>query len=136
MNDKIFVDSNIWLYLFDADDIKKNIVKKLLRENYHISTQVLSENASVCLKKLRLSDETVNVHISNLITSCQVVLIKPSTVQHALKIKENHKLSFYDSQILASAIENKCSILFSEDLGEGATYEGKIKIVNPFKTQS
>jgi predicted nucleic acid-binding protein len=133
MNDKIFVDSNIWLYLFDADQHKKNTVLRLLSENHTISTQVLSENANVCLKKLRMTEVIVSQHIQHLTSACHVVLLKPSTIKMALQIKQNHQLSFYDSQILAAAIENQCNILLSEDLSEGATYESKVKVINPFK---
>jgi predicted nucleic acid-binding protein len=133
MNDNIFVDSNIWLYLFDADQHKKNTVLRLLSENHTISTQVLSENANVCLKKLRMTEVLVSQHIQHLTAACHVVLLKPSTIKMALQIKQNHQLSFYDSQILAAAIENQCNILLSEDLAEGATYEGKVKVINPFR---
>lgn len=133
MSDRIFVDSNIWLYLFDADLRKKNIALELLGKKHFISTQVLSENANVALKKLQLSQDVVRQHIQHLIAACPIFLVKPSTVEYALQIRQNHQLGFYDSQILAAAIENHCTILYSEDLAEGVVYERKIKVVNPFK---
>lgn len=48
MRDRTFVDSNIWLYLFDIDLSKKSKALSLLKKNHLIITQVLSENANVC----------------------------------------------------------------------------------------
>ena len=57
MRGEFFVDSNIWLYLFDADTKKKATALSLLREGHTISTQVLTENANVCLRKFKMSTE-------------------------------------------------------------------------------
>jgi predicted nucleic acid-binding protein len=35
--------------------------------------------------------------------------------------------------IIASALENKCKILYTEDMQDGQIIEGKLKIENPFK---
>jgi predicted nucleic acid-binding protein len=132
MNDRTFIDSNIWLYLFDADDFKKRAVLQLLTKRHFISTQVLSENANVCLKKHRLSENQTLQHILNLIESCQVIPVGPATVEFALRIRERYQLGFYDSQILASVIENRCTVLLSEDFSEGIIFEKQIRVVNPF----
>jgi len=51
----------------------------------------------------------------------------------ALNITDRWNYSFYDSLIIASAIEASATILFSEDLQGGQTIDS-LKIVNPFKT--
>ena len=56
---KVFVDSNILIYLIDDSAAqKKKIVGELLNPDFIISTQVISENVSVCLKKLKLDKQT------------------------------------------------------------------------------
>lgn len=35
--------------------------------------------------------------------------------------------------ILSFALENNCSILYTEDMQDGQIVEGKIRIINPFK---
>lgn len=67
MNDKHFVDSNVWIYLFDQDKAKKNKALQLLSQSPIISTQVITENINVCLKKLKLSLDDTEKHAKNLI---------------------------------------------------------------------
>ena len=52
---------------------------------------------------------------------------------NAIKIKEEYKLQFYDSLIIATALENSCSILYSEDMQHGQIIENSLKIINPFE---
>jgi predicted nucleic acid-binding protein len=51
----------------------------------------------------------------------------------AVDILDRYKYSFYDSLIIATALENKCMILYSEDLQHNQGIGKKMKIVNPFK---
>ncbi|AOC54321.1 MAG: hypothetical protein IM503_05940 [Microcystis sp. M069S2] len=39
---------------------------------------------------------------------------------------------FFDSLILASALEAGCQILYSEDLQHGQRIENQLMIINPF----
>jgi len=41
-------------------------------------------------------------------------------------------MSGYDSLILASAVESRCAILYTEDMQHGQVIEKKLTIVNPF----
>ncbi len=132
MKDKVFVDSNIWLYLFGNDAAKKQVALKFLSQDCYISTQIVAENINVCIRKFKLTAPEVEQHAKNLISLCQVTLIHPSTIELALKISSRHQYSFYDSLVLASALETDCRILYSEDLQDGQVIEGKLKIVNPF----
>ena len=50
-----------------------------------------------------------------------------------LKIKDKYKLQFYDSLIIATALENNCSVLYSEDMQHGFEIENTLTIINPFK---
>jgi len=57
----------------------------------------------------------------------------PNTVKEACKLAQKYRYSFYDSLIIAAAIECNCNIFYSEDMHDGQTVEGIFKIVNPFK---
>ncbi|MFW5990199.1 MAG: hypothetical protein ACOCP1_02230 [Campylobacterales bacterium] len=39
---------------------------------------------------------------------------------------------FYDALIIATALENRCAIVYSEDMQDGLIVDEKIKIINPF----
>jgi predicted nucleic acid-binding protein len=49
----------------------------------------------------------------------------------ALHLQHRYRLSWYDSLILAGAIEAQCSVLYSEDLQHGQRF-GDLQIENPF----
>jgi predicted nucleic acid-binding protein len=59
--------------------------------------------------------------------------VNTSTIKKAIDIKSKYKFSFWDSLIVASALENKCGILYTEDLQHGQVIETNLKVVNPFK---
>lgn len=132
MKGKAFVDSNIWLYLLGNIEQKKQKALELLGQRHVISTQVLSENANVCRRKLALDIATTEQHISNLITACAVVVVQSDTVLKALAISNRYGFSYYDSLIVATAIESGCDLLYSEDLQNGQVIDAKLTIVNPF----
>ena len=132
MKDKIFVDSNVWLYLLGNVEPKKQKSLQLLQQHHFISTQVLAENANVCRRKFLLDIPTTEQHICNLIASCKIVLIQPETTLQALAVSQKYQFGFYDSLIVATALENECTVLYSEDGQDGQVIEGKLTILNPF----
>ena len=50
----------------------------------------------------------------------------------AFDLQTRYRLSFYDSLIVAAALDAGCKILYSEDLQHGQQIEG-VTITNPFK---
>jgi len=61
----------------------------------------------------------------------------PSTALYdrALDLHSRYRFSFYDSLIVAAALEANCTRLFSEDLQHGQRVEGLV-IENPFAGQN
>jgi predicted nucleic acid-binding protein len=54
------------------------------------------------------------------------------TTAIALMVHFKYKFSYYDSLIISSALENGCSILYSEDLHHNQKIEKTLTIINPF----
>ena len=50
-----------------------------------------------------------------------------------LENKEKYAYSYWDSLILASALENNCPIIYTEDMQSGQIIEDSLKIINPYK---
>ena len=55
------------------------------------------------------------------------------THKEALAIAEKYGYRVYDALIVASALEARCTILYSEDMQDSQVIEGKLTIRNPFK---
>ena len=49
-----------------------------------------------------------------------------------IEIHTRYKYSYYDSLIIASALENDCAILYTEDLHHSQVIDEKLAIINPF----
>ncbi|MDK9693333.1 MAG: PIN domain-containing protein [Sulfurimonas sp.] len=85
------------------------------------------------LKKFKLSSAQVENALLELDTIVNIVDFDLSTQIKALHIKNKYNLQFYDSLIIATALENRCTTLYSEDMHHDMIVENRIKIINPFK---
>jgi len=133
MKDKIFIDSNIFLYAFSDKNIsKQNISAKIVKQNHTISTQVVNEVSNNMIKKLNFSNKEIGKFILNCYMQYTIVDFSKEIFIKASIIRDNYNISYYDSLILSSAINSKCDILYSEDMQHNQRIEGLI-IINPFK---
>jgi predicted nucleic acid-binding protein len=133
IRDKIFLDSNVIIYSFDAEYDKKIIANDLMKENPVISVQVLNEISNVLYKKLNIKISEIKRAIDFLSRICVVKNVTSMTIQSALNIVDHYGFSYYDSLIISSALESKCTILYSEDMSDGQVIDKKLRVVNPFK---
>ena len=55
--------------------------------------------------------------------------------QHLLasRLREAASFSFWDSLIVAAALDAGCSTLYSEDMQHGPVVDGRLTIVNPLQ---
>jgi len=54
------------------------------------------------------------------------------TIRKNIELCLRYNFSYWDSQIIASALESGCNILFTEDMQHGQVIEGILTIKNPF----
>lgn len=134
MSDSIFLDTNILVYAYSDTELQKQAIsRKLISENISfISTQVLQELSNTLFRKFRstwpqITEAVKEVSINNLVHANS-----EATIQLAIKTAEQYRFSFYDSLIIAAALECKCSKLYSEDMSHGQLIEKQITIINPF----
>lgn len=132
--DKAFVDTNVIVYLYSqADEQKRNRAYSVLKQyDCHISTQVLSEFSNICTKKWKLTKDRIKSFIIQICSYIDLVYIYEGTIEKALNIHEKYQYSYYDSLIIASALEHECQYLLSEDMADGQVIEGKLIIQNIF----
>ncbi|MDB5139048.1 MAG: PilT protein domain protein [Mucilaginibacter sp.] len=134
MKDKIFIDTNILVYAYSVTEpLKQSIAQNLISSGpYFISTQVLQELSNILNKKYKISWS----EIINLIDECKKNFIvftnTESTISKACELANIYKYSFYDSLIISAALQNNCTILYSEDMRHRQMIADKLKIINPF----
>ena len=124
VSDRIFVDSNIWIYLFvDDSDVKSKAAKTFITENAEtsclvISYQVVNEVCSVLKKKKYTETEIRNV-ADDIMGLCEVCDYSGEIIFMASKLREQHSFSYWDSHVVASALAAQCNVLASEDMQDG-----------------
>ncbi len=136
MNDNIvFFDTNILVYLYtQSEPEKKDAIIKLigLYKSLFISTQVINEFINVMLKKHQASYEQVMAALQKeILVQFNLLTVTQVTIHKALTIGDRYKYSYYDSLIIAAALECDASELYSEDMHDGHTIES-LQITNPF----
>lgn len=127
-----FFDTNILLYLLSEDQIKADIAESILSEGGMVSVQVFNEFASVALRKLNLTCPEIREILITIEELCIVAPLTLVTHSLALDMVERHGFAVYDALIVASALENGCKVLFTEDLQHGLRVERKLAVRNPF----
>ena len=134
MKDRVFFDTNVLIYAFSGDNPVKQrtAVEAIKKFPPIVSTQVLNECANIFLCKKNFAPEIVCEMIDNISTFFHVCPISLETVHIALDVRAKYGFSYYDCLIIASALQNNCTKLFSEDMQNGQVIHKKLQIVNIF----
>lgn len=135
--DKAFFDTNVLLYMYGSDAVKRSRAIELyeeytLSERMLISTQVVQEFYSVGSRRVRMPRALLHEIVAELLT-WPVITIWPAEIVAALEIEERYRISFWDALILAAAESGGADVLFTEDLNDGQQY-GTVTVRNPFRT--
>ena len=128
-----FFDTNVLLYLLSGDEAKANRAETELSAGGILSVQVLNEFAAVATHRLKMSIAEIREVLVAVRAVCKVVAVGEETHDLGLRIAQRHRLSVYDSMVIASALLARCKVLLSEDLQHGQVFEGALKIRNPFR---
>jgi predicted nucleic acid-binding protein len=135
MSDNVFLDTNIWVYFFAKDPPEKaeriSAVINTQMSYAIISTQVLGELYNVLTRKRIFSATESQAIISGLASRTVIVEIDTPKVLKAMEINIHYGYSYWDSLIIATALQTNCSILYSEDMQHDQLIEGTLRIVNP-----
>lgn len=136
MKDKVLLDTNLWVYLYSQNSQNKSVkVRELVNNNFTsiiISTQILGEFYNVMTKKkLKPKDEGKQI-ILEMVTNFTIVEIDVLKVITALDINSKYGYTYWDSLVLATALQQNCNILYSEDMQANQLIEQKTIIINPF----
>ena len=135
-----FIDTNVFVYLFDETDDRKRIkAKEIVRaaletRSARISHQVVQETLNVVTRKLPtpMTVEKARQFLEQVLMPLWQIMPSPVLYRRGLEIQARYGFSFYDSLIVAAALESGCNRLFSEDMQHGQHVEG-LTIENPFK---
>lgn len=139
MSGRFFLDTNIFVYSFDGNSPKKaSQATKLIRSAIAtrrgiVSYQVVQEFFNVALRRFAKPMSVVDAeqYLSTTFRPLLAVHSSQALYAEALRIAAKFQLPWYDSLIVASAIEGQCEVLYSEDFQHGQQIAG-VTISNPF----
>ncbi|MCL2788130.1 MAG: PIN domain-containing protein [Micrococcales bacterium] len=131
---RAFVDTNVFVYAFDAGSPDKRAVALELLEGLDpvVSPQVMGEFFAVVTRKLTPPVSTsVAAEFVAKMALCQTVPVTADLVKTAIGTLQAHQLSYWDALIVEAAVAGRCERLLTEDLAAGSTIRG-VTIENPF----
>ena len=139
MSGRFFLDTNIFAYAFDGSaPVKARKATQLIRRAADtgegiISCQVVQEFFNVALKRFAqpMSAAEGEQYLITVFRPLLAIHSSPALFVDALRIRDKHRLAWYDSIIVASALEAQCDKLYSEDFQHGRKIES-LRIENPF----
>jgi len=139
MSDRIFLDTNIFVYSVTIDDPgKSQIATGLIREALStqkgvVSFQVVQEFFNVATRKfeqrMQLADR--EEYLSTVFRPMLRVHSSLALYSEGLALQSRYRISWYDALIVCAAEQAGCGRLYSEDLQHGQQF-GSLAIVNPF----
>ena len=136
MPDKLFVDTNIWVYAHLQDEkdprceIAWDFVNRISRPV--ISPQVIAEYYNVMLRN-KQDDKWIQGNIEDMLMHCEIQPMGRTVILKAIEIRNRFGFSYWDCQIVAAALEAGCTQLYSEDMQDGQIINGQIKLINTLR---
>lgn len=138
MSAKRFVDTNILLYAKDSSETEKQpIAEALISELWEarsgcLSVQVLNEYYVNATQKLKpgLTRAAAWADLEAL-QAWEPLPMSFDLLTRGFQIQSRYGLSWWDSLIVAAAVDSNCKEILSEDLASGQVYDG-VPVINPF----
>src|SRR5579864_2492976 len=131
MSDRFFLDTNIFVYALTKSDLSKQAVAVQLitaaidSGKGIISFQIVQEFFSVAFRRFDppLTPIEAEQFLAMPLRPLLAVHSSYSLYSRALQLTHRHALSWYDSLIIAAALEADCRTLYTEDLQHGQKFD-------------
>jgi predicted nucleic acid-binding protein len=139
MSDRFFLDSNIFVYSFDRSAAAKSrratqLIRTALKTQKGITSyQVVQEFFNVALQRFAqpMKADEAEQYFSTIFRPLLGIHSSQALYLDALHLQSRYRLSWYDSLIVAAALQAQCELLLTEDLQHGQQF-GDLRIANPF----
>jgi predicted nucleic acid-binding protein len=139
MSARRFADTNVLVYLFDADaPAKRERAREILATDgvegrLVISTQVLQELFVTVTRKLAVPLPPAEALAAlDSLDELPVTAVDRPLVRAAAELSIRHRISLWDALIVEAARAGGCQVLLTEDLQDGWEVAG-LRVENPFR---
>ena len=139
MSDRYFLDTNIFVYSLDpVDPCKARIAEELVTRGVGsrlgvISYQVVQEFMNVSLRQFRatMTVTELELYFFKVLLPMMTIPSSSGLFLEALRLQAAGQIAWYDSLIVAAALQCNCKVLYSEDMQHGHRF-GDLVVQDPF----
>ena len=139
MSAEDFLDTNVFIYLFDeTDDFKRRRAESVVQSAIDgrsgcISYQIVQETLNVLTGRLNIGQQVAEVLMDTTLAPLWTIYPSPTLFRLGLDVRARYRFSYYDSLIVAAALQAGCTRLYTEDMQHGQVIDG-LTIEDPFRS--
>jgi len=124
-----------YAFIESDDPTKSAAARELIAEIEPIvSVQVVNEVCVNLLRRAAFSEDQIGRLISSFYQRYVVVELGQPVMMEASRLRSRYSLSFWDSMIVAAALQAGASVLYSEDMQHGWQLEEQLRVLDPFRS--
>ncbi len=130
------LDTNILVYAVDRDAGERHewsmeLIGRAARHDCVLMVQALAEFFHATTRKHLLAPSRARAFVCDWLDVFQLGSADDAALVDAMEAVEEHRLSFWDAMLWATARQIGCSAILSEDLQDGRRLSG-VEFINPF----
>jgi len=135
------VDKNVFVYAFDASEPVKQGRARAFIESLFSAAEATIIPWQVAVELLarfrqwesagKMASNDVRARFGEFLKIWVLALPTDKVFEASFEVRELHSLSHWDSMLIAACQEAGVTRLYSEDMQDGADYDG-VRVVNPF----
>ena len=134
------LDTNILVYAVDRDgderhDRSRILLGRAARCDCVLTVQALAEFFHATTRKSLLPFTGASGFVRDWLEVFHVVSAGAETIVEAMDAVEEHRLSFWDAMLWATARQSGCSAILTEDMQDGRRLGG-VEFINPFTAEA
>lgn len=141
MTDRLFFDTNLLIYAVDPTESVKRAHSVVLMQmafasrRLVVSPQTLNEcYVNLVHRRKLIASSEAAAYLETIVPACTAPL-DAQTHRDAITIESRHRLSWWDSVAIASALQARCRYFVSEDMNDGQAIE-TLTVVDPFASHA
>lgn len=134
------LDTNILVYAVDREsgerhDRSRALLGRAARRDCILTVQALAEFFHATTRKNLLPLARASAFVRNWLDVFQVASADTVALVDAMDAVAEHRLSFWDAMLWATARQSGCSAILTEDMQDGRRLGG-VEVINPFTADS
>jgi predicted nucleic acid-binding protein len=134
------LDTNILIYAVDSDAgerhrLARELLGKAAQRDCVLTLQALAEFFHATTRKSLLEPSAAAAFVQDWLEVFQIVAAGEATLTDAMDAVDEHRLSFWDAMLWATARQAGCAAIISEDMQHGRRLSG-VEFINPFSPEA